>query len=90
MHPIDREKCVLQTPGLKHPYTLQKFLGKKGKVRAGILFSQSPSCHVFAIKLNHALAKTECLPKGPVCLSLRNIKSLYFTEGQSSGSEAGQ
>ena len=82
--------CVLQTPVLSIHIPSRNCLRKKGKVRAGILFSQSPSCHGFGINLNHAIAKIECLPKGPVCLSLSSVNSLYFPEGQSSGSEAGQ
>lgn len=56
--------CVLQTPALKHPCSPpEKFLVKKGEIGAGILFSQSPSCHIFLLNLSHAVVKTESLPQ---------------------------
>lgn len=51
--------CVLQTPGLKHPRTPQRnSLLKKGELRAGILFFQSPSCHVFVTSLSLSSASS--------------------------------
>lgn len=56
--------CVLQTAGLKHPCTPPaKFLVKKGEIRAGILFSQSPSCNMFLMNLSHAVARCSVCPK---------------------------
>lgn len=61
---VEMWTCVLQTPGFKHPCSpSEKLLVKKGGVRAGILFSQSRSCHIFLINLSHAVPQMEGVPK---------------------------
>lgn len=74
--------CVLQAPGLKRLYTPSNYLEKRLEQESSVSWL-SWFCH-------EPQQQIECLPKGPVCLSLWNTPSACFTAGQSSGSEAGR